>query len=80
MKGRMTPEELKQLKRDVSLLKVVQSQGRKLTKQGRDFVTLCPFHREKSFPALSRLPKTCITALAVARAARCRTGCNTQNG
>ena len=46
--GRMTPAELERLKRDVSLLKVAQSQGRKLAKQGQDFVTLCPFHREKT--------------------------------
>lgn len=48
MKGRMTPEELARLKRDVSLVAVAQSQGRKLTKQGKDLVTLCPFHQEKS--------------------------------
>ncbi|MFU9138528.1 CHC2 zinc finger domain-containing protein, partial [Erwinia tasmaniensis] len=48
MKGRMTPEELEQLKRDVSLAEVAQSQGRKLSKQGKDLVTLCPFHREKT--------------------------------
>lgn len=34
MKGWMTPAELEQLKRDVSLLKVAQSQGRTLTKHG----------------------------------------------
>lgn len=46
--GRMTPAELEQLKRDVSLVEVAQSQNRKLTRQGKDFVTLCPFHREKT--------------------------------
>ena len=46
--GRMIPEELEQLKRDVSLAEMAQSQGRKLVRQGKDFVTLCPFHREKT--------------------------------
>jgi len=46
--GRMTPAELEWLKREVSLVAVAQSQGRKLTKQGKDLVTLCPFHREKT--------------------------------
>ncbi|MFZ1873291.1 MAG: DNA primase, partial [Chania sp.] len=46
--GRITPEDLEQLKRDVSLLKVAQSQRRELKRQGKDYVTLCPFHREKT--------------------------------
>lgn len=46
--GRMTPAELEQLKHDVSLLNVAQSQGRELKRQGKDVVTLCPFHREKT--------------------------------
>ncbi|GLR10248.1 hypothetical protein GCM10007905_29680 [Mixta theicola] len=44
----MTPAELERLKRDVSLAAVAESQNRKLTKQGKDLVTLCPFHREKT--------------------------------
>ncbi|PVZ84726.1 DNA primase [Serratia sp. S1B] len=46
--GRMTPAELAQLKQEVSLLKVAQSQGLDLKRQGKDYVTLCPFHREKT--------------------------------
>lgn len=48
-KGRMTPEELERLKRDVSLLTLAESQGRKLKRQGPDSVVcLCPFHQEKT--------------------------------
>ncbi|GLR10265.1 DNA primase [Mixta theicola] len=47
-KGRMTPEALERLKREVSLLELARSQNRKLTKQGKDVVTLCPFHHEKT--------------------------------
>ncbi|MFC0138937.1 CHC2 zinc finger domain-containing protein, partial [Erwinia mallotivora] len=47
-KGRMTPAELEQLKHDVSLVALAESQGRKLVKQGKDLVTLCPFHHEKT--------------------------------
>ncbi len=47
--GRMTPAELEQLKRDVSLLKVAESQGHSFKKHGKDgYTCLCPFHREKT--------------------------------
>jgi DNA primase catalytic core len=40
--------DLARLKQSVDLVAVVQSRGVKLTKQGRDYVGLCPFHREKT--------------------------------
>ncbi|MGM3175621.1 CHC2 zinc finger domain-containing protein [Dickeya lacustris] len=47
--GRMTPAELEQLKRGVSLRAVAQSQGHKLKKQGADSVVCrCPFHQENT--------------------------------
>ncbi|MGM3161606.1 CHC2 zinc finger domain-containing protein [Dickeya undicola] len=47
--GRMTPAELEQLKRGVSLWAVAQSQGHRLKKQGADsYVCRCPFHQENT--------------------------------
>jgi DNA primase len=46
--ARMTPAELEQLKRDVSLVAVAQSQGHRLVKRGKDVVLCCPFHVEKT--------------------------------
>ena len=40
--------DLARLKASVDLVAVAQSRGVKLTKQGRDYVGLCPFHREKT--------------------------------
>jgi DNA primase catalytic core len=40
--------DLTRLKQSVDLVAVAQSRGVKLTKQGRDYVGLCPFHQEKT--------------------------------
>ncbi|WP_339057758.1 CHC2 zinc finger domain-containing protein [Candidatus Regiella endosymbiont of Tuberolachnus salignus] len=45
---RIPNHELERLKCDVSLLALVESQGHKLRKQGKDYVMLCPFHQEKT--------------------------------
>jgi DNA primase catalytic core len=44
----MNPVDLTKLKQSVDLVAVVQSRGVKLVKQGKDFVGLCPFHKEKT--------------------------------
>jgi DNA primase catalytic core len=44
----MNTVDLAQLKASVDLVAVVQSRGVKLVKQGKDFVGLCPFHKEKT--------------------------------
>lgn len=47
--GRITPAELEQLKRGVSLLNVAKSQGHTFKKHGKDgYTCLCPFHTEKT--------------------------------
>ena len=44
----MNALDLSRLKQSVDLVAVVQSRGVKLVKQGKDFVGLCPFHKEKT--------------------------------
>ncbi|CAX56965.1 CHC2 zinc finger domain-containing protein [Erwinia pyrifoliae] len=46
--ARIPEAELQHLKAAVSLAAVVQAQGRQLFKRGKDLVTLCPFHDEKT--------------------------------
>ncbi|MDR4880071.1 putative CHC2 zinc finger protein [Escherichia coli H605] len=46
--ARIPEAELQHLKAAVSLVAVVQTQGRQLVKKGKDFTTLCPFHDEKT--------------------------------
>jgi DNA primase catalytic core len=44
----MNTVDLTWLKQSVDLVAVVQSRGVKLVRQGKDFVGLCPFHKEKT--------------------------------
>lgn len=46
--ARIPKSEIERLKTEVSLLRLVESQGRKMEKQGKDYATLCPFHDEKT--------------------------------
>jgi len=45
---RLKPRDLTALKKNTDLLAVVQARGVMLTKQGNDYVGLCPFHDEKT--------------------------------
>lgn len=47
---RIPKQELDDLKHNVSLVAVAQSQGHQLRKQGKDLVLLCPFHQEAPPP------------------------------
>ena len=42
--ARFTDEQIHRLKSDVSLQRLVESQGIKLKKHGKDYLGLCPFH------------------------------------
>ncbi|MDC9583429.1 CHC2 zinc finger domain-containing protein, partial [Xenorhabdus sp. PR6a] len=46
--ARIPDAELQHLKAAVSLVAVIEQQGRKLTPRGKDRVVLCPFHEEKT--------------------------------
>jgi len=62
--ARIPEAELERLKREVSLVRLIQSQGHELKRRGKDWVMCCVFHDE-STPSLSVSEgKTSITALA----------------
>ncbi|WP_262947434.1 CHC2 zinc finger domain-containing protein [Xenorhabdus indica] len=46
--ARIPEAELQHLKTAVSLVAVIEQQGRQLFKRGKDMVVLCPFHEEKT--------------------------------
>jgi len=43
---RIPDEQIERLKQDTSLVRLAESQGYKLKKQGKDFLLSCPFHEE----------------------------------
>jgi DNA primase len=49
---RIPEAELERLKREVSLVRLIESQGHELKKRGRDWVMRCVFHEEDT-PSLS---------------------------
>lgn len=50
--ARYSNKELDRLKRELSLIKQVETSGVELKKQGKDLLGLCPFHPDKN-PSLS---------------------------
>jgi len=72
--ARIPEAELQHLKAAVPLIAVVKQQGRQMFKKGRDFTVLCPFHDKKTPSCVVSPEKTCTTASAAMRAARCWTG------
>jgi len=55
--ARFTDEELSRIKQDVSLVRLLESQGHVLKKQGKDYACRCPFHADDT-PSLIISPKT----------------------
>jgi DNA primase catalytic core len=45
--ARLPDEVINRIKREVSLLRLVESQGYTITKQGKDYALCCPFHDDK---------------------------------
>jgi DNA primase catalytic core len=45
---RVPKDEIERLKREVSLIRLVEASGVALEKRGRDFVGRCPFHEDKT--------------------------------
>jgi len=54
--ARLKDSEVSKLKTDISLLRLVESQGYESKKQGNDYVISCPFHEEDT-PSLIISPK-----------------------
>ena len=48
MAHRIPDEELERLKREVSVLRLVQGFGVTMKKRGKDWVGCCPFHDDKT--------------------------------
>ena len=46
--ARIPEAELERLKREVSLVRLIQSQGHELKKRGKDWVMCCVFHDEST--------------------------------
>lgn len=55
--GRLANEVVDRIKREVSLVRLVESQGYQPKKQGKGYTLSCPFHDELT-PSLIISPKT----------------------
>lgn len=56
--ARIPDAELARLKTEASLLRLVESQGYKPQRQGKDFAIRCPFHEGDDTPSLIISPKS----------------------
>ncbi len=56
--ARLPDELIERIKSDVSLLRLVESQGYQPKKQGKDYAISCPFHEGDNTPSLIISPKS----------------------
>jgi DNA primase catalytic core len=56
--ARIPDQELERLKREVSLARLIEGQGHKLTSQGKDLACRCPWHDGDDTPSCIVSPKT----------------------
>ncbi|HEX5418373.1 MAG TPA: CHC2 zinc finger domain-containing protein, partial [Gammaproteobacteria bacterium] len=56
--ARIPDQELERLKREVSLARLIEGQGHKLTTQGKDLACRCPWHDGDETPSCIVSPKT----------------------
>jgi DNA primase len=56
--ARIPDIELERLKREVSLVRLIEGQGHKLTSQGKDLACKCPWHEGDDTPSCVITPKT----------------------
>ena len=54
--ARIPPAEIERLKQEISLVRLVESQGHQPKKQGKDYVMRCPFHEDDT-PSLVISPR-----------------------
>ena len=55
--ARIPPDQIERIKSDISLLRLVESQGYQPKRQGKDYALNCPFHDDDT-PSLIISPKT----------------------
>ncbi len=53
--ARISDEVIERLKNEVSLVRLMESQGFELKKHGKDYICCCPFHNDKT-PSLVVTP------------------------
>ena len=56
--ARIPDDQIERIKREVSLLRLVEKQGYQLKKQGKDYALSCPFHKGDDTPSLIISPNS----------------------